>query len=202
MPPCPASTGQQALVSSLLWAMAGRGAMSIMASMRKRYAGLVLLCMAACAPTLNWREVQLAGGAMALFPCKPQHQTRTLPLAGQSVALTLHACHAAGLRFAVAQADVHSPAHVETALAALAAAQARNLQALLPQGEPVQVPGMTPNAQARRYALEGHLPDGSTVRAQLLVFARGTWVLQATVLDGAPDTLAVRAFMDGLRVPG
>lgn len=166
-------------------------------------AGLgLLLALVACAPALNWREVRLDGGAMALFPCKPDHQTRTVALAGQTVALTLHACEAAGLRFAVAQTDVLTPDRVEPVLAALAAAQARNLQATLPSGQPAQVPGMTPNAQARRYALNGHRPDGSGVQAQLLLFARGTQVLQATVLDGAPDAPAVHTFMDALRAPG
>lgn len=162
----------------------------------------LLPCFAACTPALNWREVRLDGGAVALFPCKPQHQTRQLALAGQPVALTLHACEAAGLRFAVAQADVQSPARVEDALAALAAAQARNLQTTLPSGQPAQVPGMTPNTQARRYALSGRRPDGSDVQAQLLLFARGTQVLQATVLDGTPDAPAVHTFMDALRAPG
>ena len=166
-------------------------------------AGSLALCaVAACTPALNWREVRLDGGAMALFPCKPDHQTRTVALAGQTVALTLHACGAAGLRFAVAQADVLTPERVEPALAALAEAQARNLQAVLPAGEPAQVPGMTPNAQARRYALSGRRPDGSGVQAQLLLFARGTQVLQATVLDGTPDAQAVHTFMDALRAPG
>ncbi|WP_157271129.1 hypothetical protein [Azohydromonas aeria] len=162
----------------------------------------VAVSVAACTPALNWREVRLDGGAVALFPCKPQHQTRTLALDGQPVALTLHACEAAGLRFAVARADVQEPARVEAALAALAAAQARNLQATLPAGEPVQVPGMTPNAQARRYALTGRRPDGSGVQAQLLLFARGTQVLQATVLDAAPDAPAVHTFMEALRASG
>lgn len=173
-----------------------------------RLLGLLGLCaglatgMAGCTPALNWREVRLDGGAMALFPCKPQHQTRTLALAGQPVALTLHACEAAGLRFAVAQADVQEPARVDEALAALATAQARNLQAALPAGEPAQVPGMTPSVQARRYALSGRRPDGSGVQAQLLLFTRGTRVLQATVLDAAPDAPAVQTFMEALRASG
>ena len=167
--------------------------------MSKRYVGLAL-CLAACTPTLNWREVPLEGGAVALFPCKPEHLARTLSLAGQPVTMTLHACQAAGLRFAVAQADVRSPARVNAALAALVAAQARNLQTLLPLSEPVQVPGVTSNVQARRYVLEGRRPDGSAVQAQLLVFAHGTQVLQATVLDGTSDAAAVRTFMDALHV--
>lgn len=176
--------------------------MAGMRSSRLISAVLGLGTVVACTPALNWREVRLDGGAVALFPCKPEHQTRTLMLAGQPLALTLHACEATGLRFAVAQADVQQPARVETALAALAAAQARNLQAPLPPGEPVQVPGMTPNPQARRYALSGRRPDGVAVQAQLLLFARGTRVLQATVLEGAPNAPAVHTFMEALRVPG
>jgi hypothetical protein len=174
----------------------------MMSSGVKSWMAGLALCAGACTPALNWREVRLDGGALALFPCKPEHQTRTLTLVGQPVALTLHACEATGLRFAVAQADVQDPARVEAALAALAAAQARNLQTTLPPGDAVQVPGMTPNPQARRYALSGRRPDGAAVQAQLLLFARGTQVLQATVLDGAPDTPAVHTFMDALRVSG
>lgn len=176
--------------------------MAVMSSGVRWWVAGLALCAGACTPALNWREVHLDGGALALFPCKPEHQTRTLTLVGRPVALTLHACEATGLRFAVAQADVQDPARVEAALAALAVAQARNLQALLPPGDAVQVPGMTPNPQARRYALSGRRPDGAAVQAQLLLFARGTQVLQATVLDGAPDAPAVHTFMDALRVPG
>lgn len=182
----------------------GAVGLPIIGAMNRRPACFLAACLAlasGCTPALDWREVRLGDVALALFPCKPETATRRVALDGQELSLTLQACTAAGMRFAVARADVRDPARVGPVLAALAQAQARNLQAALPPGEPVQLPGMTPHAQSRRYMLQGRRPDGSAVQAQLLVFTRGTQVLQATVLDAPPDAAAARTFLDALHAP-
>ncbi|MBE0548915.1 MAG: hypothetical protein IH627_14965, partial [Rubrivivax sp.] len=49
--------------------------------------------LAACSPTLDWRDVRPAGsGVTLLMPCKPVVQERSLPLAGAPVRLSLQAC--------------------------------------------------------------------------------------------------------------
>jgi hypothetical protein len=163
--------------------------------------GLVVACTA-CSPAFNWREVRPAGtGALALFPCKPLVQTRSVPLIDRAVDLTLHSCKAGETTFALAHADVGDPARVAQALVALGEAAASNVKARNVVGQAWSVPGMTPNPQARRFDLTGEAPGGGVVDEHVVVFAKGTRVFQATVLGLSNDPQAVAAFVDGLRFP-
>lgn len=163
-------------------------------------ATLLGAALQACTPALDWREVHPEGTtATLLFPCKPKSQSREAMLAGVPTRMTLLACDAQGLTFALAHADVGDPARVAPALATLAAALAANLEAQESRSAPLQVPGMTPNANAVRVWLGGHLPDATPVREQAALFARGTRVYQAAVLGARPEA-AADVFIDGLRV--
>lgn len=156
---------------------------------------------AACTPTLDWREVRPEGsGALALFPCKPRHETRQVPLGGVHVAMTFHACSAGGATWALGFADVADPARVAGALDEAAAASARNLGAAAPEGLPASVPGMTPHARARRLGLAGALPDGRPVQGEVAVFSKGTRVYQAVVVTPKPQRDAVQTFFGALRL--
>jgi hypothetical protein len=161
----------------------------------------VALAAAACSPTLDWRELHPRGsGAQLLFPCKPQSHTRTLQLAGASVSLSLHACNAGDMTFALAAADVGDAARVPAALQELREAAQRNLGG---GGQPLGMPriqGMTPQPQAQRVRVQGRMPDGSAVQEQVLVFARDTRVYQASVLGAALDAEAVETFFSSIRL--
>lgn len=162
----------------------------------------VVLAVAACSPVDDWREVRPAGsGALLLFPCKPTSLTRSVVLAGAPVELTLLACAAGPTTYALTHGDVVDPARVSPALQALAASAAANVGAEVAAGEPSAVPGMTPNPQARRWALRGRLPDGTAVAEEVLTFAKGTRVFQATVIGPAPAPEAVRVFFEGVKLP-
>ncbi|MEF7615503.1 hypothetical protein V4F39_16400 [Aquincola sp. MAHUQ-54] len=160
--------------------------------------------LAACSPTLNWREVRPEGAEVqALFPCKPSGPTRRVPLGAASVDMTVLACDASDMTFALTIADVHDPAQVGVALDALVAAAAANLRAsTAPQAQPLQVPGATPHAGARRLRIEGRRPDGGRIEAHVALFTRGTRVYQATVLGPWPVQEAVDTFQGGLRAGG
>ncbi|HET9976341.1 MAG TPA: hypothetical protein VFQ20_02815 [Burkholderiaceae bacterium] len=147
-------------------------------------AALAAAAVSACAPALDWREVRPdgAGGLVLAFPCKPASHARMLPLAGAPVRTTLHACSAGDATWAVAFADIEDPARVTAALAALKAAAAANIAAAASQPLTGVAAGATPNPQAGRLALEGRYPDGRTARMQLAVAARGTVVVQVSVL--------------------
>ena len=170
-----------------------------------KWRALVVLAVfgsVACAPALNWREVRPEGsGALALFPCKPAHHTRTVRLAGAEVALTLSACTAGGVTYALGHADVGDPTRVTAALAELGDAAARNLGAAAAPGTAADVKGMTPNLRAQRLSVRGSLPDGTAVQEQLILFAKGTRVFQATVLGAATGEEATSTFFDALRLP-
>lgn len=157
--------------------------------------------LAACSPSLDWREIRTgAAGLRAVFPCRPQHQTRTVPLAGAPVALTLHVCQHDGVTFAVSHADVGDPAKVGAALGELRAAAQANLGA--PAGTAVPdagVPGMTPQPAGGHWRLAGRGPDGRPMQADLAVFSRGTQVVQATLLGATLPAGPAQAFFEGLR---
>ena len=162
------------------------------------------LWLAGCSPSLNWRDVRPEGAdLLALFPCKPSGPTRSVPLAGAPAELTVLACEADGMTFGLSHADVAEPARVGPALQALAAGTAANLGAgSLPPPQPLKVPGAAAGAPGARYELAGRQPDGQPLKAQMLLFSRGTLVYQATVLGNrvAPD--AVETFFGSLKAGG
>lgn len=166
--------------------------------------GLVgLWALAACSPGLNWREVRpVSSGLVALFPCKPASQARRVTLAGAEVEMTLYACSAEGVTYAVGFADVGQPQQVSDALGELLAAAVRNVGA--PAGAQVvafRIEGMTPNGRAGRTSMEGALGDGRRVNESVAVFARGTWVYQATMVGPTIEAEAAETFFGGLRLP-
>ena len=167
---------------------------------------LVAACaLAGCTPTLDWREVRPPGSQLLLlFPCKPGVQQRQVPLAGQPVLLTLHACAAGGQTWGLAMADVADPARVASALAGFSAVAATNIGAAPPGAVPAPVPfavrGATPNPGSQRLLLKGKLPDGTQVTLHAAVFSHGTQVFQASVLGEQVSAEAANAYFDALRV--
>jgi len=158
---------------------------------------------AACSPTLNWREVRPEGsGAVAMFPCKPQRFARSVPLAGHRVEMHLSSCTVDGVTYALSDASVESPIDAGPALQALGAAAAGNIGAAAPaSGAPLTIAGMTPNAAARRWSLQGRGADDKAVHEEVAVFMRGRQVYQATIVGPAIDAEAAETFFGGIRLP-
>jgi hypothetical protein len=165
----------------------------------------LLLSMSAlggCSPALDWRELRPeAGGVVFMLPCKPTVQARKLMLAGSELLLTLHACQAAEITWAMAFADVADPARVGPALQALRDSAAANIGAREPKPLPLTVPGATPQANAGRLEMSGRRADGQPVLEQVAVFAKGTRVYQATAIGPALPAEALEVFFDGLKTP-
>jgi hypothetical protein len=154
-----------------------------------------------CSPALDWRQLQPEGWSLRVdMPCRPSRLERQLPLAGQTVTLGMLSCNEAGRTYAVASADVADPARVGPALAALAAAARSNLQARVLAETEARVPGMTPYAEARAYRLSGSRPDGQVLQMQVLVFAHGTRVFQATVLGATAGDGQDQVLFDSLKI--
>lgn len=157
--------------------------------------------LAACAPAMDWRQMQPEGwGLSVALPCRPAQHARTVPLAGAPVELTLMACTAEGHTYAVATARLADPAAVPQALQALGQAARANVQGAVESDRPAQVPGMTPQAQARHWGLRGRLPDGTAVAEQAMVFAHGLRVFQATVVGPQADDALARSFFEKIEV--
>lgn len=162
------------------------------------------MLLAACSPSLNWRQMRPEGAPLlTLFPCKPSGPTRSVTLAGAPAAVTVLSCDAQGMTFGLTFADVGDPARVGPALQALATVVAGNVGATAPSAPAsAAVPGATPNPGAGRLRLEGRRPDGGAIQVQLVLFAHGTQVFQATVLGSRLDQEAVDTFLDALQVGG
>lgn len=161
--------------------------------------------LAGCSPALDWRETRLKGpGLEATFPCRPVGQTRQVELAGRLVAMQLDGCEAGGRTFAVGWADVGDPAAVGPALQALRQAsigKAANRPARPITDWPAPR-GATPQAAAGRWELHVAGPGGSVLAMDTAVFARGTWVVQASVIGPEPvpgAAAALAPFFEDLR---
>jgi hypothetical protein len=111
------------------------------------------------------------------------------------------ACSAGDATFALAFVDVGDPTRVTATLAALRQVAVANLQDAKPQFEPVQVRGMTPNAQAARLRVTGRLPDGAVVQEHAAFFVHGLRAYQASVIGAQPTAGMIDAFMAGLKFP-
>lgn len=154
-----------------------------------------------CAPALDWREVQVEGPGLAtMFPCRPVAQRRQIDLAGVGVTMTMQACEAADGTFAVSVADVKDPAVVGPVLRALKDA---SLGKLGRAAEPLSIAdwrlaGETPQPAAGRWQSSAERPDGAPLSLDTAVFARGTWVVQATVIGRRLDPKVNTPFFEGL----
>lgn len=157
--------------------------------------------LAACSPALDWRQLRPDGWGLAVsLPCRPADVVRQVPLAGAPVELRLLACSADGHTFAMASADMADPARVDPALQALGAAALANVQGRVDAEQAAAVPGMTPYPGARRWQVIGRLPDGAAVQEQVLVFAHGLRVFQATVVGPRADREMAQPFFDSIEV--
>lgn len=169
--------------------------------MAKAFPMLVAAWLAACSPALDWREAQIDGpGLAAMFPCRPVGQRRQIELAGVAVTMEMQACEASGATFAVSVVDMKDPAVVAPALSALRDATLGKLASPTVTAAPTgwSLTGATPQPAAGRWQLNSQRPDGSPLSLDTAVFARGTWVVQATVIDTKPDARASTPFFEGL----
>jgi hypothetical protein len=158
--------------------------------------------LAACSPTLNWREVRPAdSGALALFPCKPDRFTRSVLLAGEKPQMVLNSCAAGDVTYALSHVELADAAHVNPALEAMQAAAASNLGGSASSLSILIVPGMTPHPITQRWAVQGKRADGNAVHQQFTVFTRGRRVYQATVVGNSLDALAADTFFGSLQLP-
>jgi hypothetical protein len=154
--------------------------------------GLVLA--GACTPSLDWREVRPAdAGLLTLFPCKPEVFSRPAT-AAEPARMGLAQCKAGGLSFALSWAELPDPAQVTPALRQMREAVAVKLEARAEPAQPLQVPGMTPNAEALSQRLAG------SQQAQVAVFARGKVVYQALMLGPKRDDAAWESFVGALKL--
>lgn len=161
---------------------------------------VVALGLAACAPALDWRQVEPEGARLsAMYPCKPRSHERTVQLAGSQVRMRMYACQAAGLTFALTYADLPDPAHLGPALRELRQAAVSNLGGEAEALPAPQVPGMTPQPDAAHVRVRARRPEGGEILQESVFFARGMRVYQASVVGERLPEEAVETFLGALK---
>lgn len=153
------------------------------------YTVLALASLAACNPTLNWRDVRPDDTRLSLLmPCKPDKAQRTVPMAGQPVELNLLSCDAGGVTFAVALADVKDASKAAFALAQWQSATLANMRAApATSGGAFKLTGLASGAVMVKAT--GQRANGQPISSQAAYFAQGSKVFQAVMYADkiAPD---------------
>ena len=170
--------------------------------MRTRWgwAWSLLLGLAACSPSLNWRTVPVEQLA-ALLPCKPDHAVRTVDLGGAQQTLSMWGCEAGGALFAISHLHVGSAASSQPMIAAWQQAALRNISGSTAQTLPFQAPalaGQTP-ALGTMVRTSGKRADGQVVQAQWAWISQGADVYHLAVYAPALTPSMTETFFTELR---
>lgn len=159
-----------------------------------------VLVLAACTPTLNWREVRADPTSLTvLLPCKPDRGARTVPLGGRDTSLNMLGCDAGGATFAVAFADLGDPVLVAPVLAQWRAATLANMRAVDSGSQTFALAGG--GVQGQRISAAGQRADGSAVQSQALYFSQGARVYQAVIYADKLTAEMAETFFAGLTLP-
>lgn len=167
-------------------------------------AAVALGALAACNPTLNWREARFDDSTLvALLPCKPDKAARPALLAGKQVAMQLLGCEAGGATFAVARTAAIPGAEAGAVLAQWKAATLARLGSTVSQDAPFVPAGALDLPQSLRAQVQGRGPDGRQVTAQLAWFAhagpQGVELFHAAVHAEKLDAQGAETFLAGLK---
>ncbi len=92
-----------------------------------------VVCLTACSPRYNWREVQDASGFTATFPARVSHQSGPVSLAGARGTLTLTGAEVGQLSFVVGVVQLDAGADTAKAAKELVNTMAQSLAAAAPQ---------------------------------------------------------------------
>ena len=137
----------------------------------------LLAVLAACTPTLNWREVSI-GPVLAMLPCKPDHGSRTVQLMDHDWQMYMTGCEAGGALYAISYLQLVDPATSSSLTQAWRQSALSRMQAAPPADAGV---AFTKNANAPIVHARGRKADGSAVQAQLRWFLVGTQLFHAAV---------------------
>ncbi len=133
------------------------------------------LLLAGCTPDYNWRQVQVADGAItAFFPDKPRSDSRSLTFDGHALDFTLTSVSVQDTLFAVGYAVLPDALRGdEAARRAFAAAVIASLYQNLGKQPPETLP-----AFGKPFVLEGDAPDGK-LRMKTVV-----WLTEHALVEG------------------
>ena len=160
----------------------------------------LVLALAACTPTFDWRSVPLPDTQLvAELPCRPGRFERDATVAATPLKLFMLSCEVGGITYGVATADVGDPRRVDAVLHALRDSAASAIRSSDAPAGALNMPGATPFSGNSSAHLHGQRPDGQTVEEAIRVFGRGTRVFQASAIGANLPEAALRPFEEGLR---
>ena len=170
---------------------------------RHRLALLLLpLALAACSPSLNWREVRLGGGELkAMLPCKPDQATRRQSLAGYEVDLTMLGCEAGGGLYAISVVELTTPLQ---ALPVQAQWQTNLLATMQAQGasrQPYGIRGASAQPESVRLQALGRDSEGRALTVQAVWFTRGKRLYHAALYAERLTPEMSEPFFSGMELP-
>ena len=165
-------------------------------------ASLTIGCaVAACSPTFDWREVRMAqGGLVATLPCKPEKDSRTVPMAGRDVQLQALSCSTGGATFAVLTAEIQDASRAGDVLAQWKAATLANLHSASARESAFVPLGARKLPQSLQVVTSGQRADGSKVESHAAYFARGAQVFQAVIYADRLKPDVAEPFFSGLKL--
>lgn len=165
------------------------------------------IALAACSPSLNWREVHPGGSELkALLPCQPDEATRVQQIGASSQELHMLGCEAAGGLYALAstplapgattaQAQELQQAWEQTWATRLGAANVQD-QALEIKGADWSRSVMACGTQAPGGAAGG--AAGGAMCGVSIWFARGATMYQAALYAPRISASERDAFLEGI----
>jgi hypothetical protein len=169
--------------------------------MSRVFFAAALLCVAACTPTLNWRETTLEpSGLHAMFPCKPDKVEHKVELApGRPLVLHAVGCEAGGATFVVLQGDVGDMSGLADAITQWKKASLASMKSVGGTEQPWRPAGALGLQQSAMVRASGQSPNGKPLQVQAAYFARGTSMFQAAIYAREVNAEMSEPFFTGLR---
>ena len=155
--------------------------------------------LAACSPTFNWREVRTeTGGLKVMMPCKPEKESRGVPMGGRDVDLKVLGCGTGGATFAILTADIVDAGRADEVLGQWKRATLANLGSVAAREEPFRPGGALALPASLQVVAAGRRPDGSKVESHAAYFARGSHVFQAVIYSDRLQPEVAETFFSGI----
>lgn len=159
---------------------------------------IIAVLVTACTPALNWRHVQVQE-LRAQLPCKPDHATRNVSLAGESVSLEMAGCAADGALFAVSRVEASDAAAAARVMAAWQTQALAALKATDTRPANMQVPRWVSAHTALQAS--GKNAQGQPTQARLTWLQREARVYHLAVYAEPLTDAMTQPFLEDLQIP-
>jgi len=143
---------------------------------RKSFAALLLM-MASCAPSMNWREYRFEGDELTfLMPCKAVEESKEVPIALEKQVLTMAVCNVGDVNFTISRLARQKNISDETLIALW---QKASLFALTGSDHVQESDESTKKIKIQNKEILAHgLTAREGIQAKWQWFQQGQWVYQ------------------------